>query len=324
VAKSKQLRTFRDKPGQYLTLQLADRTGQIEARMWDDAEAAAALFEDGDPVLVKAVVEDYQGKQQLRVEKIRKARDDEYQRGDMVRSTDKDVRELFKEVRANVDRVQNPHLQQLLHAFFDDKEFIRAFAAAPGAKALHHAYRGGLIEHIVHCLRLANLVCDNYPELSRDLLLTGVLLHDIGKIDELESELSLEYTLAGQFTGHLCMGYQQVMAKIETLPGFPEDLALLVANMILGHHGRGDFGSPVLPKTVEAEILHHLENVDAQAQRWLDLIARERPTGKVWTEFFDHGLRRDVYLKTPEALGLAPPASANPGPEAAGKGEQAA
>lgn len=316
VARNKQLRGFRDKTGQYLSFQLVDRTGNIEARVWEEAEATAALFEDGDAVLVKAVVEEYQGSQQLRVEKIRKARDEEYQRQDLVPSTPKDLRELYNEVRTNLERVQNPHLQQLLQAFFSDREFVRAFIGAAGARQIHHAYRGGLLEHVVHCLRLANVVCDNYPELNRDLLLTGVLLHDIGKIDELDNELSLEFTLGGRFTGHLCLSYQRVMAQIAALPDFPEDLAMIVANMILGHHGRGEFGSPMMPKTVEAEVLHHLENLDAQASRWLTQIAKDRPTGKAWGEFLDHGLRREVYLKTPEALGLLLPDS--PDPEAEG------
>lgn len=308
VAKNKRLRDFQSKAGRYLTFQLVDQTGEINAVMWDEAEAADKLFENGDPVLVRgALGEDNRGEPQFRVERIRRAKEEEYQRSDMIRKTEKDVRELFKEIRANLDRVQNPHLQRLLHAFFDDKEFIRAFAAAPAAMKLHHAYRGGLIEHVVHCLRLANLICDNYPELSRDLLLTGVLLHDIGKLAELEGEFSPEYTLAGHLAGHLCLSYQEVMAKIATLPDFPKDLAMIVANLILGHHGKYEFGSPVLPMTVEAEILHHIENLDAQAHRWLELIAKERMTGESWTKFYDHDLRRDVYLKTPEALGLVSP-----------------
>lgn len=308
AVRSKKLRPFQDKPGQFLDLRLADRTGEVQAVMWEGAEEAATHFKAGDPVWIKAVVGEYQGKPQLRVEQVRQAKEGEFKRSDFLPSTDKDRKALFNEVLENVDRVQNPHLNRLLHAFFDDREFVRAFVWSPGAQFIHHAFLGGLLEHTVHLLRLVNLVCDLYPRLNRDLMIVGALLHDVGKTQELASHVSIEYTDEGKLVGHLVMSYGLTMARIATLPDFPEDLRALVGHLLLAHHGRYEFGTPILPKTAEAEVLAHLDNADSQAQRMLSKIEREKqkdPAAQWCEPFYDHGERRELFLNVDEVMGQA-------------------
>jgi len=307
AVRKKHLRPFQDKPGQFLELRLADRTGEIQAMMWEEAEEAAKGFAVGDPVLIRATVGEYKNKPQLVVDRIRRAKEEEYKRSDFVAGTDKDKKALFNEVLENVDRVQNPHLNRLLHAFFDDREFVRSFVWSPGAHSIHHAYLGGLLEHTVHLLRLANLVCDLYPRLNRDLMMVGALLHDIGKIQELESDVSIEYTDEGKLVGHLVMGYGLTMARIATLPDFPETLRALVGNLLLAHHGRYEFGTPILPKTAEAEVLYHLDYADSQAQRMLSATDRQKQEGPTdrWGFFYDHGERRELFLQVDEVLAQA-------------------
>ncbi|HIE51010.1 MAG TPA: CRISPR-associated endonuclease Cas3'' [Armatimonadetes bacterium] len=304
VVRNLQLRDFRDRAGKYLDLFLADRTGEISGRVWEEAEAIAETLQRNQPVLVRGQVTEYQNRLQLNIEKIRPAREEEYNRFDFLPRTEKDVKALYNGLRATIDTLENPHLRQLLHAFFDDREFRLEFLRAPAAVTIHHPYLGGLVEHVANVLELAETLCRLYPELNRDLLLTGVLLHDIGKIREIATEFTITYTDEGRALNHLPIGFAWVREKINTLPDFPEDLRMLVGNIILGHHGRGEYGSPVLPMTVEAEALHYLENLDAQTSRWLRFIAEEKPKGERWGRLYDLNLkqRRYVFLATEEVL----------------------
>jgi 3'-5' exoribonuclease len=259
----KQLRSRKD-GGQYMAVTLGDSTGQIESRMWDNFADIAAAFEEGDVVKVRAEVCRYNGRLQLNLEKLRPATAEEFELADYVPHTRKDVGELWSALVRSVDSFSDPWLQALVRSFIDDPAFAAAFREAPAAKSLHHAWLGGLLEHVVSLLGICGLAAAHYPEINRDLLLTGVILHDVGKLEELRWGTSFEYTLAGQLVGHITMGIAMIEKKLATLPGFPPELRLLVEHMVLSHHGKLEFGSPKVPMIAEAVLLHYLDDLDAK------------------------------------------------------------
>jgi 3'-5' exoribonuclease len=260
---SKQLRSRKD-GGQYMALTLGDRTGQIESRMWDNFADAAAGFEQGDVVKVRAEVCRFNGRLQLNLEKLRLANADEFDLTDYVPRTRKDVEELWSALVRSVDSFSDLSLQALVRSFLDDPVFAAAFREAPAARSLHHAWLGGLLEHVVSLLGICDLVAHHYPEVNRDLLLTGAILHDIGKLEELRWGTSFDYTLQGQLIGHITIGIAMIEKKLAALAGFPPGLRMLVEHMVLSHHGKLEFGSPKLPMIPEAVLLNFLDDVDAK------------------------------------------------------------
>ncbi|HTZ60617.1 MAG TPA: HD domain-containing protein [Acidobacteriaceae bacterium] len=260
---SKQLRSRRD-GGQYLAATLLDRTGQIESRMWENFAEAASAFEQGEVVKVKAEVCRFNGRFQLNLEKVRRATADEFDLADFVPRTSKNVEELWSSLVRCVDGFSDRWLQALVRSFLDDPAVAMALREAPAAKSLHHAWLGGLLEHIVSLLGICELAAGHYPEINRDLLLTGAILHDIGKLEELKWGLSFDYTLEGQLVGHIAMGVGMIERRLTTLPGFPPTLRMLVEHMVVSHHGKLEFGSPKLPMIPEAILLHYLDDLDAK------------------------------------------------------------
>jgi 3'-5' exoribonuclease len=265
AATTKSLRDKKD-GGKYLALVLTDRTGSMEARMWDNSAEASPEFEQGDVVKLKALVCRYQERLQMKVERIRAALDGEYDPADFLPQTTKDVDALWKELNGYVDSFRDPHLKALLRAFLDDPEIAAAFRQAPAAKAMHHAWLGGLLEHVVSLMGVCELAAKHYPDIHRDLLLTGAVLHDIGKLQELVWKKSFDYTMQGQLLGHITIGYGMIERKLEALPDFPPRLRVLVEHIVLSHHGRYEYGSPKLPMIPEAILLHYLDDMDAKMQ----------------------------------------------------------
>lgn len=286
----KQQRTTKtNKP--YLNLILADKTGQLEARVWDPADPRISKdMEQGDIVKARGCVALFDGRLQMKVEQLRKAAPAEASKTDMMPTTTYDVPALWAELEGFVASFTDPHLKQLLETLLGDERIGGKFREAPAAKQLHHAWLGGLLEHVVSLLKLAERVVPNYPFLHRDLLLTGVILHDIGKIQELAWESGFEYTVEGVLLGHIQMGYELAAKTIEGLPDFPPRLRTLVLHMILSHHGKLEFGSPKLPMIPEALALSFIDDFDAKmmaVQQEFDKCAREGKdadelTGKVW------------------------------------------
>ena len=276
------VKSLRDKKdgGKYLALILTDRSGSIEARMWDDAAEAAPEFEQGDVVKVKAQVCRYNERLQMKIERIRAALDHEYDPVDYLPATHKDIDALWTELNGYVDSFHDPHLKALLRAFLDDPEIATAFRRAPAARAMHHAFLGGLLEHVVSLMGLCNLVAKHYPELHRDLLLTGALLHDIGKLRELVWRRSFDYTVEGQLLGHITIGLGMIEKKLDTLPDFPSRLRVLVEHLVLSHHGKYEFGSPKLPMVPEAILLHYLDDMDAKMQTTRSEFLRAAAAGR--------------------------------------------
>ena len=306
VVTTKQVRSRKD-GAPYFALTLSDGTGQIECRMWEIAEAQE--FAAGDVVKMRGQVSRYQDKLQLTLDKIRPAEAAEYDLGDFVPRTSRDVEELWAELNGYVAGFTNPHLQALLRAFLDDPGIASALKSAPAAKSMHHAWLGGLLEHIVSLLGIAELAARHYTEINRDLLLTGVILHDIGKLQELRWGTSFDYTLQGQLIGHISIGVGMVEKKLASLPDFPDNLRLLVEHMILSHHGRYEFGSPKLPMIPEALLPHYLDDLDAKMQTMRSEFARAAAQGRApgqvteWVRAMERPL-----LNTAAYLGEEPPA----------------
>jgi 3'-5' exoribonuclease len=273
----KQVRSKKD-GAPYFALTFCDRTGQIESRMWETA--GAQEFAAGDVVKLRGQVSRYQDKLQLTLDKIRRAEPAEYELGDFVPKTSRDVEELWAELNGYVASFTNPHLQSLLRAFLDDPEVSEALKAAPAAKSMHHAWIGGLLEHIVSLLGIADLAARHYTEVNRDLLLTGVVLHDLGKLHELRWGTSFDYTLEGQLLGHITIGIGMVEKKLANLPDFPDNLRVLVEHLILSHHGKYEFGSPKLPMIPEALLLHYLDDLDAKMQTMRSEFVRAESQGR--------------------------------------------
>jgi 3'-5' exoribonuclease len=262
----KQLRTSRNnKP--YLCLTLCDKTGQLEGRVWEPADPRIAKdVERGEVVKVRGSVSRFDDRVQMKVEQLRRAVPGEVDKTDLMPATSLNVDELWSQLLGFVESFTQPDLKRLLNTLLADPQLAQAYREAPAARQLHHAWLGGLLEHVVSLLNLADRVAPHYPILHRDLLLTGVILHDIGKVRELAWDIGFEYTVEGQLLGHIQMGIALVEKTIDSLPGFPDRLKTLVVHMILSHHGKLEFGSPKLPMIPEALVLHFLDDLDAKMQ----------------------------------------------------------
>jgi 3'-5' exoribonuclease len=286
----KQQRTTKsNKP--YLNLILGDKTGQLEGRIWELSDPRIAKdFERGDIVKARGSASRFDDRLQMKVDQLRKAAASEVDKGDLMPSTTYDVAELWRKLLEFLESFTNPDLKRLLTAMLNDPELAAAYREAPAAKQLHHAWLGGLLEHVISLLTLADRVAPHYQLLDRDLLMTGVILHDIGKVRELSWEIGFEYTVEGSLLGHIQIGSALAERAMDALPSFPPRLKTLVLHMILSHHGKLEFGSPKLPMIPEALALSFIDDLDAKMQAIqveFDRCIREgKPgdelTGKVW------------------------------------------
>jgi 3'-5' exoribonuclease len=288
---SKQQRTTKNnKP--YLNLMLGDKTGQLEARIWDPTDPRIAKdFEKGAIVKLRGGCSRFDERLQMKIEQLRLAHAGEVEKSDLLPATGYDVNDLWRQLGQFIEGMSNPDLKALLKAILADPCIAEAYREAPAARQLHHAWLGGLLEHVVSLLRLGDRVAAHYPLLDRDLLLTGVILHDIGKIHELTWEIGFDYTVEGTLLGHIQMGVELVEKAIAGLPQFPPRLRTLVLHLILSHHGKLEFGSPKLPMIPEALALNFIDDLDAKMQAVIsefDKSEREGKgpdelTGRVWS-----------------------------------------
>ena len=325
--------------GQYLALTLADKSGQFEARMWEDFADAVQHCTDGCYVKVQGQVSRYQGKFQITLTKMRPAADSEIDTADFIPTTQFDVAEMNAELRGYVAAFTNPHLRALVLAFLDDPTIGPAFVVAPAAKRLHHAWIGGLLEHVLTLVRVCLATAPFYPEVDPDLLVTGAILHDVGKVRELSWKSTFNYTLEGQLIGHISIAQGMLHEKIAELNAkataaafeppptesdagangalapasapelFPPRLRLLVEHMILAHHGKLEFGSPKLPMTPEAMLLSALDDLEAKFQTLRNEFAASKSAGKSpeetteWVRSMDRNLFDSrAYLAAEEKL----------------------
>src|SRR5437660_859604 len=269
----------------YLALTLGDRSGHVEAKMWDNVEDAIDVFDQDDFIKIKGLLNKYKNRFQITIHKVRLLGDSEVDFADYLPKTTKDIGELWKTLTGFVTTFQNQHLRALIELFMADPEIAEAYRNAPAAKSLHHAYIGGLLDHVVSLFRSCDVVCRNYPQVNRDLLLTGAFLHDIGKIHELAYHRSFSYTTRGQLLGHMIIELEMLQAKLARLPDFPDDLKTLVEHLIISHHGQYEFGSPKLPMFPEALMLHYLDDLDSKMEAMRAQFERDAESDGGWTGY---------------------------------------
>ncbi len=283
--------------GAFLTFELRDRTGTLNAIMWDRIEDALRCVEPGGFYHVQGRLGDYQGRPQLNVAAIYPAADDEIDRDDFIATTRYDRGELLDELQRRIAELQNLHLRTLLESFFSDTQFAERFAQSPAAVNVHHACIGGLLEHTVLMCRFGAALPSVYPELDRDLLIAGIILHDIGKTAEYVWDRAIDHTGEGRLLGHIVIGYELVANRIKTIDGFPAELARRLLHIIVAHHGRTEYGSPKTPKFAEALAVHFLDNLDARLAMFREAV--ERNPGVSWTDYHPY-LETNIYIGEPD------------------------
>jgi len=300
IIKSKRIRQTRDEKF-FIDLDLQDASGSLNAKIWDNYERVKDEFERGDVVKVEASVDQYKDTNQAKIKKLRKARPEDPVDWDLlVASSPEDVEMMFKEVRGFIEEVKNPHLKELLYLFFDDEELAGKIKRGAAARNIHQAYMGGLLEHVWHMAKIARAVIrEVYPKLNSDLVMTGVLLHDLGKIQELEFSPSISYTKLGYLEGHIFLGLKMLNEKLRLLPSFPDELRLQLEHIIISHHGEREWGSPILPATPEAMLVHHIDNLDARVTIVLEAISGDLNEAEDFTNYHQI-LERHLYKRRPD------------------------
>ena len=259
-----QLRDRKGGGGQYLALTLTDKTGSLEARMWEEFADAFATCGEGCYVKAQGLISSYNGRWQITLTRMRSAAENEVDAADFQPVSEFPVEAMDAELRQIVEGFSDGDLKRLVLAFLDDPEIGPAFRVAPAAKMLHHAWISGLLEHVLALVKVCLATASFYPEVNRDLLVTGAILHDIGKVRELSWGRNFSYTLEGQMIGHISIAQGMLREKVREIAPFPERLRVLVEHMILSHHGRYEFGSPKLPMTPEAMLLSALDDLEAK------------------------------------------------------------
>jgi 3'-5' exoribonuclease len=302
----------------YLSLVLTDRSGELDAKMWDNAAEVLEAFGHNDFVRVKGATQIFQNRLQFTVHKLKTVPESEIDLGDFLVASKRDRDEMFRELQAHIAAMSNPHLKGLLDGIFADPAVAYAFRNAPAAKSVHHNWIGGLIEHVLSLCTLAKFTSAHYPNIDADILMTGIILHDVGKIYELEFTRSIRYGDQGQLLGHIQIGIQMITDQIHKQPDFPVRLRDLVVHLILSHHGQLEFGSPKLPSFPEAMLLHLLDNMDSKMEAMRALIEHDRQLEGNWTLYSNtlerSVLKKDRYLAPRAPAEHAPVAS--PAPEA--------
>jgi 3'-5' exoribonuclease len=308
----------------YLSLLLGDRTGDVDAKMWDNVTEVLDAFDRDDFVKVKGLTQIFHNRPQLTIHKVRRMDDSEIDFTDYFPSSIRDPMEMWTELRATVAAMRNAHLKGLVEGLLDDEEVARRYRRAPAAKQIHHAYLGGLLEHVLSLCTLARVAAGHYANIDYDLLLTGVVLHDIGKIYELNYERGFSYSDEGQLLGHITIALGMVADKLRGLPDFPAPLRSLVEHMILSHHGQLEFGSPKLPQFPEALLLHYLDDMDSKMECMRALIENDRQVEgcfTTWSTALERAaLKKDRYLMGKEPGALGTPEGTLPGFEGAPAG----
>jgi len=288
--------SFSQKGSPYLSIRLRDKTGEIDGRIWDRAMEYDPLFKKGDIVRIRSRAASFRNSIQLSITDLCRIEESEIDPADFSPSARRDIEEMFADLRAYISKTEDPHIKGLLSAFFADEEIVRKFKMAPAAKGFHHVCIGGLLEHTLSVVRLLELAADHFRELNRDLLIAGGILHDIGKIDEMSAEKLIEYTDEGRLIGHVVMGVEMLDRKIAGIPGFPQQTALMLRHILLSHHGEMEFGSPKRPKTLEALVIHYMDDLDAKVNAFQSHIELSEDTDSDWTPF--HRLfERFIYKK---------------------------
>lgn len=277
----------------YMNLKFMDKSGEMDGKLWDQVDERDKLFQRGDFVHVRGTASLYMGKMQLVAKEIRRLEEDGVDMADFVPVSPVPLAQMQQELQQVVQSLRDPHLARLMELFMADGSFMADYCRAPAAKGMHHVYRSGLLEHSLAVVRLVEAVVPLYPGLNRDLLVVGALLHDLGKVVELSYERAFDYTDEGRLLGHISIGLEMVQERLARIPDFPRELALLLKHMLLSHHGQYEYGSPKRPKTVEATILHYLDDLDAKINGIRSHLARDTAQGSRWS---GHHRLYDLYF----------------------------
>ncbi len=248
----------------YLTLRIGDKTGTMECKIWDNVEEIKDLITSHKIVKIKGIIARYQGTKEIHVREITRIQEEDIKIEDLLEPPSVDIDNLRKELYGIINRIRHPYLKRLLILFYEDKEFMDMFSIWPAAKEIHHAHMGGLLEHSVEVAKLSLQMKEYFKEIDVDLLVTGAILHDIGKIRELKTGEGFDYSDEGRLIGHILLGVEMVEDKIKRIPHFPSTLAMLVKHLIISHQGTQTWGSPKVPQTLEAIILHYLDDLSAK------------------------------------------------------------
>ena len=281
----------------YLNVTLADRTGRLRGVIWDNADEIAQAVATAEFVRVTGNASEYQGKPQVVIQSMEIFPTADATPADFIPSTPRNTDAMFDRLVRIADAIQNPHLKRLMAAFWNDADFVDRLKIAPAAKKMHHAYLGGLLEHTLSMTLLVDRLAGHYSGLDMDLLLTGAILHDIGKIREFEYRYKIDYSDEGRLLTHILIGCQMLDEKLRTLDGFPPDLAVMLKHLIVSHHGSREFGSPEPPKTIEAVLLNHIDDMDAKVNGIREYMAAQDPT-ETWTPYHNL-LGRHFYRGKP-------------------------
>ncbi|MBN2643984.1 MAG: HD domain-containing protein [Desulfuromonadaceae bacterium] len=284
----------------YMTLKLMDRSGEVEGRIWDQVEQLDGLFKKNDFVRIRAKASVYLGKMQLIISSLQPIAESEVELGDFLPVSACSVSEMLGEVHRLIDEMHDADYQRLLRAFFEDSAFVERYAKAPAAKSMHHVYLGGLLEHSLSVARLAVDVSRRYPRLDPDLLVTGALLHDIGKVTELDYARSFDYSDEGKLIGHIVIGVEMVADILRPWSDFPPQKAMLIKHLLLSHHGQYDYGSPKRPKTLEAVVLNFIDDLDSKINGVQAHLDHERQAEGNWTSYHRLYDRYFFAASTPE------------------------
>lgn len=279
----------------YLKLEFLDKTGTIDGRLWNNAESIDECITDGMIVLVKGSIDSWQNILQIKVEDVRAAEEEEFHIAELIRAID-NVDEIFAAIKSMLRKnIGNTWVSRLMMAFLDDGEFVERFKRSPGARSWHNAYAGGLLEHTYEVMTIVEKMCDLYSEIHRDIAMVGAFLHDMGKIYELDAT-TFEYTDEGNLLGHLPIGFDYLSRKIVAIPDFPEDIAVHLKHIILSHHGEYDQQSPVLPKTLEAIVVYHADDLVSQANAVKEIMHTPGYQERDWSNYV--GIKgRKFFLK---------------------------
>ncbi|HKD04994.1 MAG TPA: HD domain-containing protein [Bryobacteraceae bacterium] len=284
----------------YLSLLLGDRSGELDAKMWDNVAEVMDSFDRDDFIKVRGLLQIYNNRPQFTVHKLRYVDDHEVELGDFFPASSRDPEAMFAELRAIVASLTNPHIRTLLNSFLDDPEIASRFRIAPAAKTVHHAYRGGLLEHVLSLCGLARLAASHYASVDLNLLIAGAVLHDVGKVYELTYDRGFGYSAEGQLLGHIAIGARMFYEKLRAFPDFPMQLRNMLEHIILSHHGHLEFGSPKVPIFPEALLFHHLDDMDSKMECMRALIEKEPLAPGYFTGYSSSleriALRKDRYL----------------------------
>ncbi|MCJ7507821.1 MAG: HD domain-containing protein [candidate division Zixibacteria bacterium] len=268
-----------------LELELGDKSGRIDAIAWDEPVQFYEVAEEGDVVKIEGWVGTYQGKPQIKLRTLTKVQASDFKLEDLLPSSLEDPDALLEKFKQKGLSIQNQYLKSLFVDLTSDVELMNKLKVAPAGKLWHHSYLGGLLEHTLRVTSLCELAAGNYDLIDRDLLVSGALLHDIGKITEYSVNGFIEYTDEGRLIGHIVSGDKLVASRIQKVDGFPQELALRLRHLVLSHQGKLECASPVVPKTIEAIVLHYADELDAKADAFTRVINKSKAAGKKWSEW---------------------------------------